>query len=506
MKDNRIRFFDTTLRDGEQAPGYSMSHDEKTRMALQLEALGVDVIEAGFAVASPGDFESVRQIARAVKGCTVASLARALEKDIDAAAEAVREAAHPRVHTFLATSDLHLKSKLHMSRRDALDRVKRMVAYARRKCADVEFSAEDASRTDVDFLCRVVETAIAAGASVVNLPDTVGYAAPEEFHDFIRSIMTRVPNMDKAILSVHCHDDLGLAVANTLAGIRAGARQVECTIGGIGERAGNAALEEIVMGLRTRHDHYGDMEYGIHTEEIARTAQLLSRITGIKIAPNKAIVGANAFAHESGIHQHGVMADARTYEIMTPESVGVKKTELVLGKHSGQHAFAERLKTLGYELEAEQVADLFADFKSLADRKKTILDRDLVALVEAKAGTHVRPEREWRLDTFVVNSGNHMSATAQVTLERNGKKRQEAALGSGPIYAAFRAVEMIIRHKFTLEDYRIEAVTERRDALGEVFVKISDKRGTYRGRGVSTDIIKGSILALLNAVNRMMNA
>ena len=260
------------------------------------------------------------------------------------------------------------------------------------------------------------------------------------------------------------------------------------------------------MGLRTRHDHYGDMEYGIHTEEIARSAQLLSRITGVKIAPNKAIVGANAFAHESGIHQHGVMADARTYEIMTPESVGVKKTELVLGKHSGQHAFAERLKTLGYELEAEQVADLFADFKSLADRKKTILDRDLVALVEAKAGTHVRPEREWRLDTFVVNSGNHMSATAQVTLERNGKKRQEAALGSGPIYAAFRAVEMIIRHKFTLEDYRIEAVTERRDALGEVFVKISDKRGSYRGRGVSTDIIKGSILALLNAVNRMLNA
>ena len=341
---------------------------------------------------------------------------------------------------------------------------------------------------------------------MVNIPDTVGYSAPEEFHDFIRAIVTRVPNMDRAILSVHCHDDLGLAVANTLAAVRAGARQVECTVGGIGERAGNAALEEIVMGLRTRHDYYKDLAYNIRTPEIARTAQMLSRITGVKIAPNKAIVGANAFAHESGIHQHGVMADAKTYEIMTPESVGVKQTELVLGKHSGQHAFESRLRTLGYELAPEQATELFADFKALADRKKTILDRDLVALVESKMSARIRPEREWKLDTFVVNSGNHMSATAQVTLVRNGKTRQEAALGSGPIYAAFRAVEKIIRHKFALEDYRIEAVTERRDALGEVFVKISDKRGVYRGRGVSTDIIKGSILALLNAVNRMMEA
>ena len=506
MKDRQIRFFDTTLRDGEQAPGYSMTLDEKTRMAVQLEALGVDVLEAGFAVASPGDFASVQQIARTLKATTVTSLARALPKDIDAAADAVKDAVHPRIHTFLATSDLHLKVKLRMTRSAALERVRKMVAYARNRCAEVEFSAEDASRTDLDFLCRVAETAIAAGASVVNIPDTVGYSTPGEFHDFIRSIMTRVPNMDSAILSVHCHDDLGLAVANTLAAIRAGARQVECTIGGIGERAGNAALEEVVMGLRTRHDYYKDLSFNIRTMEIARTAQLLSRITGVKIAPNKAIVGANAFAHESGIHQHGVMADAKTYEIMTPESVGVKHTELVLGKHSGQHAFESRLRTLGYELAPEQTAELFADFKALADRKKTILDRDLMALVESKMTAHIRPEREWKLDTFVVNSGNHMSATAQVTLVRNGKTRQEAALGSGPIYAAFRAVEKIIRHKFALEDYRIEAVTERRDALGEVFVKISDKHGVYRGRGVSTDIIKGSILALLNAVNRMMEA
>ena len=506
MKDRQIRFFDTTLRDGEQAPGYSMTLEEKTRMAVQLEALGVDVLEAGFAIASPGDFASVQQIARTLKATTVTSLARALPKDIDAAADAVKDAAHPRIHTFLATSDLHLTVKLRMTRAAALERVRKMVAYARNRCAEVEFSAEDASRTDLDFLCRVAESAIAAGASVVNIPDTVGYSTPGEFHDCIRAIMTRVPNMDRAILSVHCHDDLGLAVANTLAAIRAGARQVECTVGGIGERAGNAALEEVVMGLRTRHDYYRDLAYNIRTTEIARTAQLLSRITGVKIAPNKAIVGVNAFAHESGIHQHGVMADAKTYEIMPPESVGVKQTELVLGKHSGQHAFESRLRTLGYELASEQAAELFADFKALADRKKTILDRDLVALVESKMTARIRPEREWKLDTFVVNSGNHMSATAQVTLVRNGKARQEAALGSGPIYAAFRAVEKIIRHKFALEDYRIEAVTERRDALGEVFVKISDKRGVYRGRGVSTDIIKGSILALLNAVNRMMEA
>ena len=503
--DNRIRFFDTTLRDGEQAPGYSMTLEEKVRMAAQLEALGVDVLEAGFAIASPGDFESVRQIARTVKNATVASLSRALQKDIDAAAEAVRDAARPRIHTFLATSDLHLKYKLRMTRDDALEQVRRMVAYARGKCADVEFSAEDASRTDIDFLCRVTETAIAAGASVVNLPDTVGYATPEEFYGLIHSVFTRVPNMDRAILSVHCHNDLGLAVANTLAGLRAGARQAECTIGGIGERAGNAALEEIVMGLRTRHDYYGDLAYGIRTEAIAKTAQLLSRITGVKIAPNKAIVGANAFAHESGIHQHGVMANAQTYEIMTPESVGVKNTELVLGKHSGQHAFAARLKALGYEPDAARTAALFAAFKELADRKKTITDRDLVALVEASQPVIADPEKLYVLESFVVNSGNKMSSTACVTLRRGKKTYCEVALGTGPVFASIRAVEKIIRHPFALEDYQIQAVTEHRDALGEVSVKISDATGVYRGRGVSTDIIEGSILATLAAVNRMLD-
>lgn len=502
--NNRVRFFDTTLRDGEQAPGYSMTLEEKIRMALQLEALGVDVMEAGFAIASPGDFESVKQVASVIKNATVASLSRALTKDIDAAAEAIKGAAHPRIHTFLATSDLHLQYKLRMTREAALEQVKKMVAYARNLCAEVEFSAEDASRSDIDYLCKVTETAIASGATIINLPDTVGYSTPDELYKMIHAIHTRVPNMDKAILSVHCHDDLGLGVANSLAGVLAGARQIECTICGIGERAGNAALEELVMGLKTRSDFYG-LDYGIKTEEIAKTARLLSSITGVKIAPNKAIVGANAFAHESGIHQHGVMANAKTYEIMTPESVGVKKTELVLGKHSGQHAFASRIASLGYKLTDEKISELFAEFKKLADRKKTISDRDLRALVEVASPATSSPDKEYHLESFVVNSGNKIHSTANVILRRGKKTYEEVALGTGPVFACIRAVEKIIRHPFSLDDYQIQAVTEHRDALGEVSVKISDETGTYKGRGVSTDIIEGSILACLAAVNKMLD-
>ena len=502
---DNVRIFDTTLRDGEQAPGYSMTIDEKVRMARQLELLGVDVLEAGFAIASPGDFESVRQIAAAVKAPVVASLSRALEKDIDAAWEAVRGAVRPRIHTFLATSDLHLKRKLRMTRAEALARISSAVRYARSKCDDVEFSLEDASRTDRDFMCRAVEAAVKAGATTVNLPDTVGYATPVEMHDIVANVMNRVPNIDRAVVSMHCHDDLGLAVANTLAGISAGARQAECCICGIGERAGNAALEEIVMGLRTRRDAYG-LDCGVRSEEIANTARLLATITGVKTPPGKAIVGANAFAHESGIHQHGVMADAKTYEIMTPESVGFKQTELVLGKHSGQHALESRLHDLGYDLDGARAAEVFAAFKALADRKKQITDRDLAALAEARVAARGADTKAWKLDSFVVNSGNHMSATAQITLVRGKRRVQEAAIGSGPIYAAFRAVEKIVRHRFVLEDYQIQSVTERRDALGEVLVRISDARGSYRGRGVSTDVIEGSILALLVAVNRMLEA
>ena len=503
--NGKVSFFDTTLRDGEQAPGYSMNLKEKLRMASQLEALGVDVIEAGFAIASPGDFESVKQISEIVKTATVASLCRALAKDIDVAAEAVKNARKPRIHTFLATSDLHLEYKLHMSRERALEQIREMVAYARSKAPEVEFSAEDATRSDLDYLCKVAETAIASGATIINLPDTVGYSTPEEIYNMVTSVRNRVPNIDKAVISMHCHDDLGLAVANSLAGIRAGARQVECTICGIGERAGNAAIEEIVMGLRTRPDCYNRVGYNIKTEQIARTAHLLSSITGIKIAPNKAIVGANAFAHESGIHQHGVMANAKTYEIMTPESVGVQKTALVLGKHSGRHALEQRLNELGYKLDEESVAKVFADFKALADRKKKVEDRDLIALVEASPLKHETGET-WQLESFVVNSGNHMSATACVTLRKGKKSVQEVAIGTGPVYAAIRAVEKIIKHPFSLDDYNLSAVTEHRDALGEVQVKVSDETGTYRGRGVSTDVIEASILACLAGVNSMLAA
>ncbi len=499
-----IYFFDTTLRDGEQAPGYSMNLEEKVRMAKQLESLGVDVMEAGFAIASPGDFESVQAISRAVENVTVASLARALQKDIDAAWNAVKDARRPRIHTFLATSDLHLEYKLKITREQALEKARGMVAYARNLCPEVEFSAEDAFRSDIDYLCKVVETAIDAGATIINLPDTVGYATPLEFGQMISSVMNRVPNIDKATISVHCHNDLGLAVANSLAGVAAGARQVEGTICGIGERAGNASLEELAMTIRTRPDIY-PYHYNLKTEEIYRTARLLSSITGVKIAPNKAIVGANAFAHESGIHQHGMMANARTYEIMTPESVGLKKTSLVLGKHSGQHAFEKRMEELGYVFDAEQAAKLFADFKNVADRKKTVTDRDLVALVESGSISSTS-EETWTLDNFVVNSGNTMTSTACVTLRKGDKKYQEVAAGTGPVYSALRAVEKIIKHPFSLEDYQLQAVTEHRDALGEVLVKISDGNGFYRGRGVSTDVIEASILSCLAAVNRMLDS
>lgn len=500
---DQIRIFDTTLRDGEQAPGYSMNIEEKIRMAKQLERLGVDVIEAGFAIASPGDFESVKAISGAVRNCVVASLCRALQKDIDAAWEAVKGAVRPRIHTFLATSDLHLEYKLKMNREQALARAVEAVKYARNRCDDVEFSLEDASRTDRDYMCRVVEAVIAAGATTVNLPDTVGYATPDEIHAMVANVIGRVPNIGRAVVSMHCHDDLGLAVANTLAGIAAGARQAECCICGIGERAGNAALEEIVMNLRTRHDAYG-VGWNVNTEEIAKTAQLLASITGVKIAPNKAIVGQNAFAHESGIHQHGVMANVKTYEIMTPESVGLKKTALVLGKHSGQHAFSQRLVELGYRLDKEAENRLFAEFKVLADRKKTIEDRDLVALVETAEGRGALVDA-WKLKNYVITSGNEMYSTACVTLVRDGSEVTESAYGTGPVFASIRAVEKIVDHPFRLLDYQIQAVTERRDALGEVLVKIADDAGVYRGRGVSTDILEGSILSTLDAVDKMLH-
>jgi 2-isopropylmalate synthase len=495
-----ISIFDTTLRDGEQAPGYSMNLEEKLRFASQLEELGVDVIEAGFAIASPGDFTSVQAISAQVQKATVASLSRALKKDIDYAWDAVKEAKKPRIHTFLASSDLHLEYKLKMSRNQAFDQATQMVKYARSICPEVEFSPEDATRSDKDFLCRLVEGVIDAGATIINIPDTVGYSTPDEFGQLISYLMNNVPNIDKAIISVHCHNDLGLGVANTLAGIKAGARQAECTVCGIGERAGNAAVEEIVMALRTRNDLF-DVTHNIKTEELYKTSRLLSSITGVAINPSKAIVGANAFAHESGIHQHGMMAHAQTYEIMTPESIGLKKTTMVLGKHSGRHAFIQRMEELGYTLNEEMTNKLFSDFKHVADKKKEITDRDLIALMES--GTHVAPSI-YELENFVVNSGNNMTATACVTLSRDGKKMQAVEMATGPVYACFKAVEKIITYSFVLEDYQLKAVTEHRDALGEVLVKISDAHGVYRGRGVSTDVIEASMLSLLSAVNRMV--
>lgn len=498
---DKVYIFDTTLRDGEQAPGYSMNLEEKIRLAKQLENLGVDIIEAGFAISSPGDFESVAAISASVQDITVASLARALKKDIDAAWSAVQRANRPRIHVFLATSDLHLEYKLKIDRETALERIRDNVRYARSLCPDVEFSLEDATRTDKDYMCRVVECAIKEGATTINLPDTVGYSTPTDIAEMVSYVRNNVPNIDKAIISMHNHNDLGLAVANTIAGIEAGARQVECTICGIGERAGNAAVEEIVMAMKTRSDRY-DYYTGIDSEQIYKTAKLLSTITGVKISPSKAIVGDNAFAHESGIHQHGMLANAKTYEIMTPESVGVVKTSLVLGKHSGQHAFSKKLVELGYTLSKDEETRLFAQFKKLCDRKKNISERDIVALVES---TEELETQIWSLDSFVINSGNTMTSSAVITLRKNDKTYQDVAVGTGPVYASLRAIEKIIKHPFSLEDYQLSAVTEHRDALGEALVKISDQKGVFRGRGVSTDVIEASILACLNAVNKMLD-
>ena len=497
---DRVYIFDTTLRDGEQAPGYSMNLEEKMKMARTLELLGVDIIEAGFAISSPGDFESVRAIASVVENATVASLARALRKDIDAAWNAVKEAKKPRIHLFLATSDIHLEYKLKLTREAALERVRENVSYARSLCDDIEFSLEDATRTDLDYMCQVVQAAIECGATTINLPDTVGYAIPQEITNMVTYVRKNVKDIDKAVISMHCHNDLGLAAANTISGIQAGARQVECTLCGIGERAGNAALEEIAMLLRTRHDVL-PYETGINTKEISRSARLLSSTTGVKIFPSKAIVGANAFAHESGIHQHGMMANSRTYEIMTPESVGVSQTSLVLGKHSGQHAFSRKLAELGYTVTKEEEDRLFAEFKKTCDRKKNISDKDIVALVES---TEESNAQIWSLESFVVNSGNHMDSTACICLKKDGKTYKDVAIGTGPVYASLRAVEKIIKHPFSLDDYQLQAVTERKDALGEVLVKVSDATGTYRGRGVSTDVIEASILSTLAAVNKML--
>lgn len=495
---NRVKVFDTTLRDGEQSPGCSMNLQEKTEVARQLEKLGVDVIEAGFAIASPGDFQSVKTIAQEVKNATVASLSRALKSDIDRAYEAVKGAVSPRIHTFIATSPIHMQYKLNMKPEEVLKQAADMVTYAKSLCPDVEFSAEDASRSEPEFLYRIFEAVIKAGATCINVPDTVGYAMPEEFYRLIVDIKNNVAGIEKVDLSVHCHNDLGLAVANSLAAVRAGATQVECTINGIGERAGNAALEEVVMGLTTRKDLY-PVTTNIVTSQIYNSSRLISSITGVSVQPNKAVVGRNAFAHEAGIHQHGVLANRMTYEIMTPESVGLPENAIVLGKHSGKHAFTERLRAMGYTLGDEQISFSFEKFKELADRKKEVSDLDLRALVELDK---FDIPGEYVLDTFVINSGNRMTSTAVIKLFKQGEAVEEASTGDGPVDAAFNAIERCIGDTFTLEDYIVRSVTGGKDAQGEVVVKLKGNGKTVRGRGLSTDIVEASIRAYIDAINR----
>jgi len=465
-------------------------------VARQLEKLNIDVIEAGFAIASPGDFESVSAVAKIVKNATVASLCRAREKDIDRAYEAVKNAVSPRIHTFLATSPLHMQYKLKMSEDEVIESAAKAVAYAKKYCNDVEFSAEDASRSDKAFLAKVFEAVIKAGATVLNVPDTVGYSTPEEMVDYITYLRNNVSGIEKVEISVHCHDDLGLAVANTLAAVGAGATQVECTINGIGERAGNASLEEIVMNLHTRADYYNAF-CNIDTKQIYRTSKLIQTITGVPVAPSKAIVGDNAFAHEAGIHQHGMLANRETYEIMTPQDIGIPKNKMVLGKHSGRHAFDDRLTELGYSLDKQDLDEMFTRFKILADKKKVISDGDLEALVAMKLDENIA--QHYILEDFVINSGKKMTAMSTIKLNVG----EAIASGSGPIEASYDAINKLIGEKVELDDYSIRAATEGEDAIGEVVVKLKRNEARATGRASSTDIIEASILAYLNGVNKL---
>ena len=498
----KIKIFDTTLRDGEQSPGCSMNLQEKLQVAECLEKLKVDVIEAGFAIASPGDFESVQAISRQVKDCTVASLARATEKDIDTAWSAVKDAVDPRIHLFLATSPLHMEYKLKMTPEQVLERTAAMTARAKRYTANVEFSAEDATRSDPAFLVQVVRTAIQNGATVINLPDTVGYTTPAEMQALIAYVLEAVEEAQNVELSVHCHNDLGLAVANSLAGVQGGATQIECTINGLGERAGNTSLEEVVMALRTRRDVY-DAAPRIDTTQIYRASKTVYDIIGQTAPLNKPIVGKNAFLHESGIHQHGVLANKKTYEILTPESVGIRTNNLVLGKHSGHHAFETRLKELGYEISEEELAKLFVRFKELCDKKKSITDDDLEALVRHSSRV-TEDEGGYKLDWFAVHTSNFTTATSTICLRRGEEKYEEVCLGDGPIDASFQAIDKImqpVEHSF--EIFSVNSISEGKDTLGDVTVKLSAGGKSFSGRGLSTDIIKASIVAYLQAANKL---
>ena len=489
---DHIRIFDTTLRDGEQSPGCSMNLDEKLKVAAQLELLGVDIIEAGFAIASEGDFEAIVAVAKQCETAIVASLARAALPDIDHAWAAVRHARRPRIHTFIATSPLHMRAKLNMADRGG---------DGRNLCDDVEWSAEDATRSDPDFLCRAIETAIRAGATTINLPDTVGYATPETYGAMFRDCLGRVPGADKVIFSTHCHNDLGLAVANTLAAIMAGARQCEATVNGIGERAGNAAVEEIAMAIRVRHDVL-PVRTGIVTTEITKASRLISGITGMAVQANKAIVGANAFAHESGIHQDGMIKDSGTYEIMTPESVGQGATNLVLGKHSGRAAFRQKLAEMGYDLSDNEFGDAFKRFKDLADAKKTVFDEDIVALVDDQV---LRGHDRIQVVEVEVYCGSNGPQRAILTLAIDGEEATAAVRGNGPVDALFNAVRKLVPHDgATLQLYQVHAVTAGTDAQAEVSVVLAEDGRTARGTGAHTDTLVASARAYVNALNKLV--
>jgi 2-isopropylmalate synthase len=497
---NNVIIFDTTLRDGEQSPGASMNLDEKLRIAETLEEMGVDVIEAGFPIASNGDFEAVNEIAKLVKNSTVCGLARSGRGDIERAAEALKPAARSRIHTFIATSPLHMKYKLQMEPDEVYQHVIDSVSHARNFTDDVDWSPEDGTRSDHDFLCRCVEAAINAGANCINLPDTVGYSVPTEFGGLIKMLIERVPNSDKAIFSTHCHNDLGLAVANSLAGVEAGARQVECTINGLGERAGNAALEEVVMALRTRPDA---MPYStnIKTEMITKASRLVSAITGFTVQPNKAIVGANAFAHESGIHQDGMLKNASTYEIMTPDSVGLTESKLVLGKLSGRAAFREKLSELGYNLGDNAFQDAFRRFKSLADKKREIFDEDILTLVDDEI---VRGNDRMQFVSLQVVCGSEGPQTAELTLEVDGDARKTKATGDGPVDATFNAIKELTGYNARLQLYQVHAVTEGTDAQAEVTVRLQEDGKTVNGQGADTDTLVASARAYINALNKLL--
>lgn len=493
----QIDIFDTTLRDGEQSPGVALNVEEKLQIARQLAKLGVNVIEAGFPISSPGDFKAVARIAQDVRQVTIAALARAQAKDIECAWEAIAKAEAPRIHTFIATSPIHMHYKLQKSPQEVLEQAVAAVRLAKLKVADVEFSAEDASRSEVDFLAQVFSQVISAGATVLNIPDTVGYSTPDEFANFLRAVMERTQGIEKVKISVHCHNDLGLAVANSLAAVQVGVHQLECAVNGIGERAGNAALEELAMALHTRRDQF-QAQTTINSIEISRTSHLVSRLTGMLIQPNKAIVGKNAFAHESGIHQDGVLKERSTYEIMSPSSIGLDMDTIVLGKHSGRHAVRERLSEIGLEVEETRFEEVFEQFKLLAERKKEITTADLFVL----ADTQTRAIDEIKLEYLQVSSGTQMVPTATLGLSYQGKSYQDAACGDGPVDAAYKAIDKILGSKGKLLHYALQAIDMGEDSQGEVTISVRFNESTVGGRGVSTDIIESSVKAYLQAVNR----